>query len=242
MKDNFSSDSDKYAQYRPHYPEAMYDYLKQLVPVKERAWDCGTGNGQVAEKLSAFFREIFATDISTQQLMNAFPKPNIRYSKQRAEKTNFPDSFFDLVTVAQAIHWFDFGQFYQEVRRTLKPGGYIAVIGYGLFRSNEATNRVIDHFYNDIIGPYWDSERKYLDEAYQSIPFPFEEFETPDFSNDMNWSLERLLGYLNTWSAVKHYIKEKGENPVDLIEEDLQESFGGRGEVNFPILFRLGKT
>lgn len=242
MKDNFSANSDQYAQYRPHYPPAIYQFLKQHLPNRQRAWDCGTGNGQVAGELSTFFEEIHATDISTQQLMNAFPKPNIRYSKQRAEKTNFPDSFFDLVTVAQAIHWFDFERFYSEVRRTLKPGGLIAVMGYGLFESNEDTNRVISHFYQDIIGPFWDSERRYLDEKYQTIPFPFEEIDTPQFRNELEWSVERLIGYLNTWSAVKHYIKEKKENPVSLVEQDLKNSFGSRGKVQFPILFRLGRV
>lgn len=241
MKDNFSANSHHYARYRPHYPQELFDFLRQLLQKRERAWDCGTGNGQVAGKLADFFEEVYATDISTRQLMNAIDKPNVRYTKQRAENTNFPDSAFDLITVAQAIHWFDFEKFYAEVGRTLKTGGYLAVIGYSLFRSNTGTNQVIDHFYRNIVGPYWDPERVYLDEEYKTIPFPLEEVEVPAFRHRMDWSLERLVGYLNTWSAVKHFINEKGKNPVDLIQNDLKESFGNRGVVEFPILFRLGK-
>lgn len=240
MKDNFSLHSDEYAQFRPGYPEELFQFLQGKVSGKERAWDCGTGNGQVAGKLSTFFGEVYATDISVQQLMQATDRPNIHYSKQRAEETNFHDSFFDLVTVAQAIHWFDFQKFYEEVRRTTKPEGMIAVLGYGLFESNKATDQVIQHFYNDIIGSYWDEERRYLDEEYKSIPFPFREIQTPDFNHEMSWSLERLVGYLSTWSAVKHYEKTHGKNPVDLIYKDLQQSFGEIGRINFPILFRMG--
>ena len=242
MKDYFSSNSSEYAKFRPGYPSKLIEFLKQLPVEKQRAWDCGTGNGQVAGELADFFSEVKATDISENQIAQAVQKSNISYSLQPAEKTGFPYDFFDLVTVAQAIHWFDFQPFYAEVKRVLKPGGYIAVIGYELFRSNPATNTIIDHFYRETVGPYWHPERKYLEEQYQTIPFPFEEVRTPNFSVKETWSLERLLGYLNTWSAVKNYERQKGENPVALIEEELQQSFGETGEVEIPILFRLGRV
>ena len=242
MKDNFSTKSDEYARFRPGYPEEAYSFIRKQLLGREKAWDCATGNGQVAARLAEFFSDVYATDISVPQLMNAADRPNIHYSKQRAKKTSFPDGFFDLVTVAQAIHWFDFERFYKEVRRTLKPEGFIAVMGYGLFQSNDATNLVIDHFYREIIGSYWDEERRYLDEEYKTIPFPFEEIETPEFHHEMDWSLERVVGYLKTWSAVKHYEKENSENPVDLIYEALEKSFGERGKVVFPVLFRMGRN
>ena len=241
MKDYFSSHASEYAKFRPNYPSELFEFLKQLEIPKQRAWDCGTGNGQVARELANFFAEVEATDISENQLSQAVQKSNISYSLQPAERTNFPNASFELVTVAQAIHWFDFEAFYKEVKRVLKPEGYMAVIGYGLFRSNHETNRVVDHFYREIVGPYWYPERKYLDEKYKSIPFPFIEVETPDFKSRENWSLERLLGYLNTWSSVKNYERQKGENPVALVEEELQQSFGAAGEVEIPIFFRLGK-
>ncbi|WP_373058185.1 class I SAM-dependent methyltransferase [Zunongwangia sp. H14] len=241
MKDNFSTKSEQYAKFRPTYPAELYDFLKKHLPANKRTWDCGTGNGQVAGELADFFEEVYATDISEQQLENAVQKPNIHYSKQAAEKTSFQDHFFDLVTVAQAIHWFDFDKFYAEVNRVLKPGGLIAVMGYGLFYSNAETNKVIHHFYRNITDPYWDPERKYLDEEYKTIPFPFNEIKTPEFKLELEWSLEQLLGYLKTWSAVKHYEKANGENPVDLVAADFRKSFGEKGKITYPILFRLGK-
>lgn len=241
MKDYFSSESDKYALYRPNYSKEVFLLIENLLKEKTRAWDCATGNGQVATCLSQFLEEVEATDISRQQIENAILKPNIKYSLQPAENTNFPDEFFDLVTVAQAIHWFDIPKFYQEVRRVLKPGGVIAVLGYALFRSNMETNKIIDNFYHDIIGPYWDEERKYLEEEYKTIPFPFDEIHAPEFQTRVEWSYERLIGYLRTWSAVKHFKRERGEDPVALIENDLTNSFGWKGKVEFPILLRVGK-
>lgn len=241
MKDNFSTKSDEYAKFRPNYPLELFEYLKNLFSEKQTAWDCGTGNGQVAVELANFFGSVYATDISEQQLKNAIHKRNIIYSRQPAEETDFDDNFFDLICVAQAIHWFDFERFYSEVKRTLKPGGIIAVIGYGLFKSDKETAKVILELYQNITGPYWDQERKYLDENYTTIPFPFQEFEVPSFEKRLVWSFEQLTGYLKTWSAVKHYEKDLGENPVDIISDQLKKAFGTKGEVCFPILFRAGK-
>ncbi|MDX1428202.1 MAG: class I SAM-dependent methyltransferase [Salegentibacter mishustinae] len=241
MKDNFSSKSSSYAKYRPTYPQELYQFLKEKLHKTEKAWDCGTGNGQVAGALAKFFKEVQATDISQQQLDNAIRRPNIHYSVQTAEKTNFPDNSFDLISVAQAIHWFNFEAFYKEVARVLKPDGIIAVIGYSLFKSNPETDEVILKFFHDIVGPFWDEERKYLDEKYKTIPFPFKELESPVFEQEYEWTFNHLMGYLKTWSAVKHYEKANGENPVALIEEELKATFGAKNKVVFPILFRLGK-
>ncbi|MBO2545514.1 class I SAM-dependent methyltransferase [Salegentibacter sp. BDJ18] len=241
MKDNFSTQSSSYAKYRPAYPQELYEFLKEKLTATETAWDCGTGNGQVAGELADFFQKVEATDISKQQLENAVRKSNIQYSVQRAEETNFQDKTFDLITVAQAVHWFNFKIFYSEVGRVLKPNGIIAIIGYSLFKSNLETDKLIYKFYKDIIGSFWDEERRYLDEKYQTIPFPFQEIETPAFQQEYQWSFDHLIGYLETWSAVKHYEKEKGENPVNLIKNELKIAFGNKNKIVFPILLRLGK-
>lgn len=243
MKDNFSSNSGNYAKYRPDYPQELFDYIGTLVKHKNCAWDCGTGNGQVAAKLAETFQNVMATDISANQLENAPRKPNISYSVQPAERTDFPDSFFDLIIVAQAIHWFDFEVFYKEVKRTAKPDAYLVATGYGLLNISPEIDAVILHFYDEIIGKYWDAERKYIDENYQTIPFPFEEIDVPAMENRLEWTFDHLIGYLETWSAVKHYIRENQQNPVELIRAALETAWGEEEtrSVVFPLLLRIGK-
>ena len=243
MKDNFSRQSDQYAKYRPTYPPALFDYLYEQISNKQYAWDCGTGNGQVAHILAERFKQVAATDISQQQLDNALQRDNIRYSLQAAEKTNFPADSFNLVVVAQAIHWFDFDQFYAEVNRTAKNEALLCVIGYGRLQIDEALDAVISTFYQQVIGPYWDQERRYIDEDYQTIPFPFEEISAPSFVNEQVWTLEHLIGYLNTWSAVKHFINANHYNPIDQLQESIQRLWGSEASrlIRFPILLRIGR-
>jgi ubiquinone/menaquinone biosynthesis C-methylase UbiE len=241
-KDNFSGHAADYANYRPYYPAEMIQYIVSFVNDKSTALDVATGNGQVAVALAPFFKEVYATDISAKQLENAKTAPNIYYSVNRAEATGFEADAFDLITVAQAIHWFNFGAFYTEARRMLKPDGVLAVLGYGLLYTNKEADTIIRSLYKDVLGTYWDAERRYIDEHYETIPFPLQEIEVKKFMNSFTWTFEQLLGYLNTWSAVHHYIKEKDQNPVDIIKDELYSAWQASDkQVNFPLLLRLGK-
>ncbi|MAM18116.1 MAG: class I SAM-dependent methyltransferase [Christiangramia sp.] len=242
MKDNFSGHSSDYAKFRPEYPAEVYTFLKENLSGFDCAWDCGTGNGQVASRLADFFNLVEATDISQPQLKNAIQKNAIHYSLQPAEKVNFPDAVFDLVICGQSVHWFDFAAFFSEATRCLKKGGLLVLMGYGLIRGNQAFNQVMDHFYQNIIGPYWDPERRHLDNEYQDIPFPFEEIPAPKLDLSLKWDITHLLGYLRTWSAVKHYEKAHGKDPVQIVEKDLKNSFGNSGSVKFPIILRAGRA
>lgn len=243
MKDNFSSQAQLYVSFRPHYPPALYEYLLLHVKHFETAFDAATGNGQVAAILATKFKEVHATDISEKQLAYAPQLPNVFYKTEKAEQTSFADSYFDLVTVAQAIHWFDFEQFYAEVKRILKPGGLFAAIGYSLVRTNRKIDAWTDHFYQNITGPYWDKERKYIDEAYATIPFPFNEIAGPSLTMEYQWSKDQFIGYLTTWSAVQHYIKAKNTHPLtDELLQQLNNVWpqGTLQTVRFPLLLRAG--
>lgn len=241
MKDNFSQISAEYAKFRPGYPGDLFDFIKTQIKCFDTAWDCGTGTGQVAVPLSEMFQMVYATDISATQLQNATIKNNIAYSCQPAEKTNFESDFFDLITVGQALHWFNFSKFYLEVNRTLKKDGTIAVMGYGLIITNVETQILIHHLYYDIVGSYWDPERKFIEKYYNHIPFPFRETPVPAFETTFQWTLNQLTGYLKTWSAVQHFIKKNGYDPVETIFPDLERTFGNGGVVKFPVFLRLGK-
>lgn len=242
MKDNFSKQAVDYSKFRPQYPQEMIDYVVSFVTNKSVALDVATGNGQVARKLLAYFDTFYATDISQKQLDNAIDTQNIIYKKESAENTSFEDRKFDLIVVAQAIHWFDFELFYKEIYRILKPDGIFAVIGYGLFYTNSESDKILNNFYYNIVGHYWDAERKYLDENYETIPFPFEEIPSKEFESNFVWTFEELIGYLNTWSSVQHYISKNDQNPINLIYDELKVSWKKNNQkVTFPLLLRIGK-
>lgn len=148
-----------------------------------------------------------------------------------------------MIIVGQAVHWFQFDAFYTEVKRTAKEGALLVLIGYGNLQIHKKTDAVIHQLYEPILGTYWDAERRYIDEQYQTLPFPFEEMETPRFNNTYEWTLPHLVGYLNTWSAVKHYTRQNGHNPVDLVYNDLQQAWGNdkMQTVHFPLLLKIGR-
>ncbi len=242
MKDNFSIQAAEYSKFRPVYPAEMIDYILSFVTDKNEALDVGTGNGQVAAVLSDHFNAVYATDISENQISNAVRRANIHYKIAPAEKTDFKKDQFDLITVAQAIHWFEFDKFYDEVYRILKDDGVFAVLGYGLFSTNDETDKIILEYYRDITGPYWDPERRYLDENYTTIPFPFHELPSKPFVVTMRWSIAQLIGYLGTWSAGQHFKKAEGFDPLDIIRDRLASSWENSDhQVIFNFLLRLGK-
>jgi len=244
MKDNFSIQSKQYALFRPTYPKELFDHLIQLVDEKKLAWDCGTGNGQAASILAEHFEQVHASDISQKQLDVAAQKFNIIYKNESAEHSSLADHSCDLIIVAQAIHWFDFEAFYKEVKRVAKQYCIIAAIGYGLMEIDHTTDSIINNFYENIIGDYWDKERKYIDEMYQTIPFPFRKVQSPSFSMKYEWSLEQLIGYLNTWSAVQHFIKKNDQNPVEIISGNLRKTWKENElkTVTYHLFMQVGKV
>lgn len=242
-KDKFSTQSDAYKKFRPTYPDELYEVILSTVKSRNECWDCGTGNGQVAVELSKHFKKVYATDLSQNQIDNAEKRENILYAVGTAEKTGFDDNKFDLVTVAQAAHWFHIDAFNKEVRRVCKNGGIVCVWGYGLLRINDPINKLIDEFYNDIIGPYWDPERRHIENGYNSLNFDFSELDTPkNLFIRTQWTLPEFEGYLNSWSSVQNYKELKKENPVTWMMDNLKKLWGEnvQKEVRFPIFMKMG--
>jgi ubiquinone/menaquinone biosynthesis C-methylase UbiE len=242
MKDNFSKQAAVYAQFRPQYPDELFQYLLSFVPEKNTAWDCGTGNGQTAKALCKYFTTVIATDISQKQIDNAYQTDNIFYLLQPAEQTGITDKSINLVTVSQALHWFDFDKFYTEVKRVAKPTAVIAVWTYSLLRISSDINIVIENYHFNTLNNYWDAERKYVDDQYSSVPFPFNEVKTPAFEIKVNWSLKELEGYFYTWSALQKFITANNYSPVDALMQQIKVLWGAaeKREIIFPVHLRLG--
>lgn len=247
-KDLFSNHAVEYAKYRPLYPDNLYQYIFQFVEQFGSAWDCGTGNGQVARVLANHFRQVYATDLSEAQLHEAPRLPNIHYRAETGEQCSAPSSSFDLITVAQAVHWFDFDMFYRQVNRVLKPEGVIAVWVYEIIRVDDALDEFVLYLYEEILGSFWAPERKYIEDKLQTIPFPFSGQTTAEFRMEVEWNHEQLLGYLNSWSAWGSYYqmnpqeKNNENSPMERFKRALQKYWpnGERRTLWFPVYLRMG--
>ena len=244
-KDLFSQQSKTYARYRPSYPPELFEYLLQFVEERNCAWDCATGNGQAAVILSNYFKLVEATDLSEAQIKNAIQGDHIHYQVGPAEKTSFQDNSFDLITVAQAYHWINWNEFQKEATRVGKPNAVIAVWAYNLFTSDDdELNRLLKRFYFDIVGPYWDAERKYVDENYTTIPFHFTPLPSKIFETRLAWQKDDFVGYLSSWSSVQHYIDQNKSSPLDLVVNDLDRIWDNDEvkQISFPIFLRIGRN
>ncbi len=247
FKDLFSGHAAEYQRYRPQYPSQFFEYLKELAPDHQKAWDAATGNGQGAIGLAQFFDKVFATDASEAQIKNAIVHPKISYSVAKSEESGLESQSVSLVSVFQAFHWFDEKAFFNEVKRVIKPGGLLAIIGY-----NTAITglNVVDRVYNEFCFDYlwqkgcWDMARDSLNNNYQDTKFPFNEINAPQFYLSMKWNYADYLSYLNTWSAVKNYQKKHQINPVDkFVKARIESHWQNKDtpiEVRFPMVLRLG--
>ena len=243
--DRFSTQAADYARYRIDYPAELYDWLLPQVPARERAWDCATGNGQVAAVLAQSFVRVDATDLSEKQLAQAPPLPNVHYQAARAEHTPFPDRRFDLITVAQAVHWFEPAAYHAEVRRVARPGAVLAEWGYNFCRADcAAVNAALDRFHDETSAPYWDANRGHITDEYARIPFPFGRVQTARFAATRQWTAGNMLGYLGTWSAAANYARQHdGADLTALVADELTQLWGsGPREVTFPVFARTGRV
>lgn len=243
MSKRFSKQSDLYARYRPDYPREMYDFIFRHLSARETAWDCATGSGQIANYLADHFDKVLATDISDEQLSYAPKRSNVEYLKASAENSGLAKDQFDLITVGQAIHWFDFDSFYQEVRRVAKNNALLAVIGYGMVRINKQINPLVDELYEKAFSTYFGEARKYLDQHYTTLPFPISEIPSPNFKRALHWSVDELEGYFNSWSAIQKIKTEQDYNPATNTIRKVRKMMGDKNklEVTFPVFIRLGR-
>lgn len=244
--DHFSGVANRYADFRPHYPAVLFDYLATLAPCDATVWDCAAGNGQATHDLATRFAKVIATDASREQIASAIPNPKVEFRVASAEQSGLPDNSVALITVAQALHWFDFERFYAEARRVLKPNGALAAWAYGVNTvEGDAVNQVVQNFYENVVGPYWPPERILVEEGYRTIPFPFTEITVPTFRMEARWTLTQLLGYFSTWSATNRCIKATGRNPLEPLSAELARHWGDANStrlVMWPLVLRIGRV
>lgn len=245
FSDHFAPVSGAYADFRPRYPAALFDWLARIAPARGLAWDCACGSGQASLDLAGHFTRVVATDASAAQLAGAQPHAGVEYRQAPAEASGLAEASVDLICVAQALHWFDLPRFYAEAQHVLKPDGVLAVWTYGVQSlENEAVNASVQRFYRDTVGPYWPPERQLVEQGYRTLDFPFAEFAPPALAMAERWALPRLLGYFRSWSATGRYIAAHGVDPVLALAEELASLWGDAASerrVTWPLAIRAGR-
>jgi SAM-dependent methyltransferase len=239
----FGPQANRYVEFRPRYPAALFHYLAVVGGGTRLAWDCATGNGQAAVRLADRFARVVATDPSDAMIAHAIPHPRVTYAVAKYESA-IPEHTANLVTVGQALHWFDIDPFMHEVRRVLVPGGVLAVWCYSRCSVNSGVDEIVDMFYRVTLGPYWSKERALVDEGYRTIALPLDEIAPPTFEMIEEWSLGEFASYIRTWSAVNKFIAARGEQPVLVFEDALAGMWGDpavRRRVKWPVHLRIGE-
>jgi ubiquinone/menaquinone biosynthesis C-methylase UbiE len=245
FRDYFSAGARDYARFRPGYPAGLFEWLAGIAPRRHRAWDCATGSGQAAVALAAHFDEVIATDASAAQLLSAAPHQRVRYLCATAECSGLQSWSVDLVTVAQALHWFDLAGFYREVNRVVAPGGLIAVWSYGATTVDARIDEVVGEFYGGTVGDFWPKERVHVERGYRDLAFPFTPIESPEFAMSARWTLGEMLGYIGTWSAVHRYRAKHGDAAVETFATRLGREWGEPSrvrEVRWPLVVKAGRV
>jgi SAM-dependent methyltransferase len=244
FKDHFSARSADYAAYRPTYPMALVEHLASQCAATEVALDVGCGTGQLSVLLTERFDRVIATDASAQQIESAQPHPRVTYRVAPAEASGVATASIDLIVAAQAAHWFDLPALYTEARRVAKPGAVLALVTYGVLQADPDVDAVIQHFYNEIVGAYWPPERRHVENGYREFAFPFDEWAAPSLAITVEWRVADLVGYTDTWSAVRGVEKALGRSPIPAFERDLTAAWGDpdrRRTIRFPLSMRVGR-
>jgi ubiquinone/menaquinone biosynthesis C-methylase UbiE len=241
--DHFSGVSTQYAASRPLYPDALFAWLAAQVGQAANVWDAGCGSGQASLGLASHVAHVLATDPSASQVAVAPSVANVTYAVAAERCPSLDDQSVDLVTVAQALHWFDRGTFYAEVARVLKPDGMLAVWTYGLTRVSADVDAITDELYTRRLGPYWPPERTHVEDEYRNIGFPYPLMRVPDFDMRMSWTARQFVDYLGTWSAVGRYRSEHGEDPLREVATAITAVWGdGVREVVWPLAIMAGRA
>lgn len=244
FKDHFSGHAAAYRAARPTYPDALFDWLATLPARRRLAWDAGCGNGQATVALAAHFDAVVGTDPSAPQIASAVAHPRVSYRVEPAEATSLAAGSVDLVTVAQALHWFDLARFHAEARRVAAPGAAIAAWTYGLCAITPAVDAVVQRLYEDIVGAYWPPERRHIEAGYASLPFPFAPIEAPAFAMELAWTLPQFVAYLDSWSACQRYRQAHGVDPLALVAAELAAAWGEPAQaraVRWPLAVIAGR-
>lgn len=240
LQDHFSAGAEAYARGRFGYPEALFDHLAGLCRERQCAWDCATGSGQAAVSLAGRFERVEATDISEPLLAKAPDLKNVRFRRAAAEVSGLQDASIDLVTVAQALHWFELELFWRELRRVCKPGAVFAFWGYCWPQVDAAVDAKLVGLREEL-APYWPERNVILQHGYRDVHPPFAAVAASPFAVQVQWTRRDYIAHIASWSAIRYQREQRGADGLNEFEQNLAEIWPAETlrTVSWPLLLRV---
>jgi SAM-dependent methyltransferase len=208
---------------------------------RELAWDAGCGNGQLTVLLARRFAHVVGTDPSREQLAEAEHFPGVEYRLSTADQPLLDPRSVDLAVSAQAAHWFHWQRYVAEVERVTRPGAVVGTVSYGITKLDGVAGVILDSYYHDVVGPYWPSERRHVENGYRDLAWPWTEIPTKPLDMTAEWTRDELLGYVATWSATQKMVNAVGPAPYEKLTSDLTTVWkdGETRIVRWPLSIRL---
>jgi len=134
--DRFLGRTRDYSDYRPEYPKELFHYLVDELGLKasDAVADIGSGTGKFTRHLVEIVNVVYGVEPNDEMRMEAEKRlgthSHFKSVAGKAEATGLPPRSIDVVTVAQAFHWFDSDTAKTEFQRILKPKGTVILIWY----------------------------------------------------------------------------------------------------------------
>nr|WP_051425554.1 class I SAM-dependent methyltransferase [Jiangella gansuensis] len=180
-----------YERTRPDYPAAAVAWLTGEHP--RRVLDLAAGTGKLTRSLVAAGHDVVAVDPSEPmlvQLRAALPGVDARVGS--AEAVPLADASIDVVTVAQAFHWFDPAAAPPEIARVLRPGGRLGLV----WNMPDTSTPWTDELWRAINA----NEPRTVERP--ELPEPFEPMESRTFTHSQRLDRDGLLGLVSSRSYV----------------------------------------
>lgn len=244
MEPLFNISSRVYSKGRPTYPAELYLWLSHQTNEQNCVWDCGCGTGQVSVDLTAYFKQVEASDINESQVAEATPHRKIHYQVSPSETTPYPDDHFDAICVGQALHCFDLDTFWHEVQRTLKPNGLFVCWGYSGIKVFDEFDQIIANKILSQLMPHWPQQNRIIWNRYSKVDFPLKMIDVPNFELSLRWNVYRIFDYIKTWTAWRALPEQQAQDLLDETWEAVLEVWPDPNEkrlINIPFFVKAGR-
>jgi SAM-dependent methyltransferase len=204
-----------YAQYRPGYPVAVYDFISEMAGLDDRnssMLDLGCGPGVIALALADRVHSVVGVDPDRGMLEQAelarreSGAHNVRWICSTAEDFDDEPGTYDLITIGSAFHWMDRAVLAERMHQLLRPGGVLALLGNPTplmdIREGKGVGDAIRRVQDRWLGP----------EQRPALPQDFERHEDVVSTSSFGyasiyyfpsrqwWNVDHLIGFLQSTS------------------------------------------